>query len=165
MQRDVNEIGDRIVIAPKNVMLVKSFTVIFAALCALALFEIIDYLSIIYDPPAIAPSNSPIAGLIIYILLILANFLTFYERVIRPPRIELTHAGISKFNPYRRRQFWPWSALGPFHRGTRPFCIEAPRTDDPSSFVYLPDWTLNDNEKLFTILNDYRANRATTSNS
>jgi hypothetical protein len=80
----------------------------------------------------------------------------FYRSVIRPPRLVLSHAGITMVGSFGRKQFWAWSTLGPFRRGSRPFSIEAPRTDDPSELVYLPEWTVREGDKLFKVLNNYR---------
>jgi hypothetical protein len=80
-----------------------------------------------------------------------------YERVRRLPRIELSPAGVTLVKTFHRKQFWPWSILEPFRRGSRPFSIEAPRTDDPSAMVYLPELSIKGDEKLATVLNNYRA--------
>ncbi|GAA5265404.1 hypothetical protein ACOSOMT5_P1829 [Acidiphilium sp. MT5] len=82
---------------------------------------------------------------------------TLYERVLRPTRIELSPAGVTLVKTFRRKQFWPWRILEPFRRGSRPFSIEAPRTDDPSAMVYLPELSIKGDEKLATVLNIYRA--------
>lgn len=90
------------------------------------------------------------------IYLIFGYGILFYGSVIRPPRLVLSHAGITMVGSFGRKQFWAWSTLGPFRRGSRPFSIEAPRTDDPSELVYLPEWTVRARDKLFKVLNNYR---------
>ncbi len=126
--------------------------------CAAGVMNIMTGVAKVHAPFSVAslPASAwrPILIGFFWIGLSVANL---YERVLRPTRIELSPAGVTLVKTFHRKQFWPWSILEPFRRGSRPFSIEAPRTDDPSAMVYLPELSIKGDEKLATVLNNYRA--------